>query len=165
MTRNLQHCRMDCRWKRGIFFFYEAGKDKDEGEKKRGFCGQCYEACFSDGFEYSVFLPGLLSTVLDSVTRALFPENPLGSSFLSALCGSRSRCLHFSPWQLQQLKALSPLCVLRLSHLIFSAPGPVFPLLHPGKSYSGVQLLFFLEKWRGFWPDFSCSKDAKNTRI
>lgn len=98
VTRNLQHCRMDCRWKRGIFFFfYEAGKDKDEGEKKRGFCGQCYEACFSDGFEYSVFLPGLLSTVLDSVTRALFPENPLGSSFLSALCGSRSRCLHFSP--------------------------------------------------------------------
>lgn len=140
-------------------------KRQRRGGKKAGLLGQCYEACFSDGFEYSVFLPGLLSTVLDSVTRALFPENPLGSSFFSALCGSRSRRLHFSPWQLQQLKALSPLCVLRLSHLIFSAPGPVFPLLHPGKSYSGVQLLFFLEKWRGFWPDFSRSKDAKNTRI
>lgn len=114
------------------FFFYEAGKDKDEGKKQSELLWSVlWSLGFSDGLEYSVLLLGFLSTVLESATRALFPENPLASPFPSALCDSRSRRLHFSPWQLQQLEVPSPLCVLHLSHLIFSATGPVFPLTAP----------------------------------
>lgn len=156
---------MDCGWKWGVFFFiYEAGKDKEE-ENKWGFCGQCYEVYVSQvglNIEFSSQGSWVLSWI--QLQWHSSRKTRLGSPFPSALCGSRSCCLLFSPWQLQQLEVLSPL--LCLSHLIFSTTGPVFPLTAPREVLLGrVPFLREVEEFLTRLQQLQGCKERKDAKV